>query len=190
MRSAGRKAGTSVSSNQTQLLDEFPCGRHGHLRLCRMAGGGCPSSDQQEGQLSRASKQSEACPCVRTDRLCALPTWWLLRGRYTRSHSEPGREMPQRRWYFVSRRGRVGRCQVCKTQSPIFSSRTPSPTPACRPHKPTPPPPATSNKGNGPECPASPQAETPTRTCKPAAGPARTAQKRRGVEQPGSSSGS
>ena len=33
----------------------------------------------------------------------------------TRSHSELGRETPQRRWYFVSRRGRVGRRQVCKT---------------------------------------------------------------------------
>ena len=44
--------------------------------------------------------------------ICVWPTWWLLRGGCTRSHSEPGRETPQRRWYFVSRRGRVGRCQV------------------------------------------------------------------------------
>jgi len=41
-----------------------------------------------------------------------LSTWWLLRGGCTRSHSELGRETPQRRWYSVSRRGRVGRCQV------------------------------------------------------------------------------
>ena len=27
-------------------------------------------------------------------------------------HSELGRENPQRRWYFVLRRGRVGRCQA------------------------------------------------------------------------------
>src|SRR5215217_5308966 len=47
---------------------------------------------------------------------CPLPTWWLLRGGRTRSHSEHGRETPQRRWYFVLRRGRVGRCQVCKRQ--------------------------------------------------------------------------
>ena len=47
---------------------------------------------------------------------CALPTWWSWRGGCTRSHSEHGRETPQRRWYFVSRRGRVGRCQVCKSQ--------------------------------------------------------------------------
>ena len=45
---------------------------------------------------------------------CLLPTWWFWRGGCTRSHSEHGRETPQRRWYFVSRRGRVGRCQVCQ----------------------------------------------------------------------------
>lgn len=47
---------------------------------------------------------------------CALLTWWLQRGGCTRSHSELGRETPLRQWYFVSRRGRVGRCQVCQTQ--------------------------------------------------------------------------
>ena len=41
-------------------------------------------------------------------------TWWFWRGGCTRSHSELGRETPQRRWYSVLRRGRVGRCQVCK----------------------------------------------------------------------------
>ncbi len=39
-------------------------------------------------------------------------TWWLWRGDRTRSHPELGRENPQRPWYCVSRRGRVGRCQV------------------------------------------------------------------------------
>ena len=47
---------------------------------------------------------------------CALPTWWLWRGGRTRSLSEHGRETPLRPWYFVLRRGRVGRCQVCQTQ--------------------------------------------------------------------------
>jgi len=47
---------------------------------------------------------------------CTLPTWWLWRGGCTRSHSEHGRETPLRQWYFVLRRGRVGRCQVCKAQ--------------------------------------------------------------------------
>ena len=49
--------------------------------------------------------------------ICALPTWWFWRGGCTRSDSEHGRETPQRRWYFVLRHGRVGRCQVCKTQN-------------------------------------------------------------------------
>jgi hypothetical protein len=39
-------------------------------------------------------------------------TWWLWRGARTRSHPELGRENPQRPWYCVSRRGRVGRRQV------------------------------------------------------------------------------
>ena len=33
-------------------------------------------------------------------------------GPYTRSHPELGRENPQRLWYCVLRRGRVGRRQV------------------------------------------------------------------------------
>ena len=49
--------------------------------------------------------------------LCALPTWWFWRGGCTRSHSEHGRETPQRRWYSDLSHGRVGRCQVCKTQN-------------------------------------------------------------------------
>jgi hypothetical protein len=48
--------------------------------------------------------------------LCALPTWWFWRSGCTRSHSEHGRETLQRRWYFDLSHGRVGRCQVCKTQ--------------------------------------------------------------------------
>ena len=31
-------------------------------------------------------------------------------------HSELGRENPQRRWYFVLRHGRVGRCRALKLQ--------------------------------------------------------------------------
>ena len=36
---------------------------------------------------------------------------WLLREAPTRSHSELGRETSQRRWYFILRCGRVGRCR-------------------------------------------------------------------------------
>ena len=63
--------------------------------------------------------------------VCASPTWWLWRGGCTRSHSELGRETPQRRWYFVLRRGRVGRCQVCQAQTSFFSLRAPHSAFAC-----------------------------------------------------------
>ena len=43
---------------------------------------------------------------------CVFMVRWLWRGENTRFHSELGRENPQRRWYFVLRRGRVGRCQA------------------------------------------------------------------------------
>ena len=54
---------------------------------------------------------------------CVSPTWWLWRGGCTRSLSEHGRETPQRRWYFVLRRGRVGRCQVCKTHGNLLKTK-------------------------------------------------------------------
>ena len=57
-----------------------------------------------------------ACRATQLLKCCALPTWWSWRGTCTRSHSEHGREMPLRLWYSVLRRGRVGRCQVCQTQ--------------------------------------------------------------------------
>src|SRR5215212_9040918 len=53
------------------------------------------------------------------DILCAFcfsPAWWLWRSVYTRSHLELGRKSLQRQWYFVLRRGRVGRCQACEEQ--------------------------------------------------------------------------
>jgi hypothetical protein len=53
-------------------------------------------------------------------------TWWLWRGACTRSHPELGRENPQRQWYFVSRRGRVGRRQVFKVRIKLHQN-PPSP---------------------------------------------------------------
>ncbi len=47
---------------------------------------------------------------------CASMVWWLQRGAHTRSHPELGRENPQRRWYCVLRRGRVGRRQTFQAQ--------------------------------------------------------------------------
>ena len=58
---------------------------------------------------------------------CSSPAWWFLRGAPTRSHSELGRENPQRQWYFVSRRGRVGRCQACQEHPFLDPSLTTSP---------------------------------------------------------------
>ncbi len=59
----------------------------------------------------RKSRKAQSKPASHS---CVSPTWWLWRSGCTRSHSELGRETLQRQWYFVSRRGRVGRCQVCK----------------------------------------------------------------------------
>ena len=46
-------------------------------------------------------------------------------GQNTRSHSELGRENPQRRWYCVSRRGRVGRRQALQCLAPASSTGHP-----------------------------------------------------------------
>lgn len=48
--------------------------------------------------------------------------WWLERGDNTRFHSELDRKDPQRRWYFVLRRGRVGRCQPLEVYYSLFIS--------------------------------------------------------------------
>ena len=48
--------------------------------------------------------------------ICPSPAWWLLQGGQTRSHPELGRQTPSRQWYYVSRPGRVGRCQACQGQ--------------------------------------------------------------------------
>ena len=45
-------------------------------------------------------------------------------GTNTRSHPELGRENPQRQWYCVLRRGRVGRRQVFSTQNQNNTART------------------------------------------------------------------
>ena len=70
--------------------------------------------------ISLPPASQSTCTC-RHVQCCALPTWWSWRGGCTRSHSEHGRETPQRRWYFVLRRGRVGRCQVCKAQQNLLT---------------------------------------------------------------------
>ena len=50
------------------------------------------------------------------NKIYTLFAWWLLRRGNTRSHSELGSQALQRRWYFVLRHGRVGRCRHNKSQ--------------------------------------------------------------------------
>ena len=57
-------------------------------------------------------------------------TRWLWRRCPTRSHSELGRESLQRRWYFVLRHGRVGRCLVFQLHGSRPTGH--SSGPACR----------------------------------------------------------
>ena len=60
---------------------------------------------------------------------CVSPAWWLLRSDQTRSHPELGRQTLSRQWYYVSRPGRVGRRQACEAQEILFTSQ-PTPTAA------------------------------------------------------------
>src|SRR5262245_17590888 len=53
----------------------------------------------------------------------------MARGQNTRAHPELGRENPQRRWYCVLRRGRVGRRQVISRQMPDVRGQMPEPLP-------------------------------------------------------------
>ena len=65
---------------------------------------------------TRAPAEASAPDKICASSLCPSPAWWLWRGVHTRSHLELGRKSPQRQWYFVLRRGRVGRCQACERQ--------------------------------------------------------------------------
>ena len=110
---------TSLMMLSNVLTRQRRCGRRAGYR--RLGSAGCcnyPDKTQRRVQIKKrlclTSFSIRFAPFGRKS--CALPTWWFWRGGCTRSHSEHGRETPQRRWYFVLRRGRVGRCQVCKAQ--------------------------------------------------------------------------
>lgn len=89
--------------------------RRDALCACGLMAGATDRRRVQNEAIASPASQNRFEPAAQAQS-CALPTWWFWRGGCTRSHSEHGRETPQRRWYFVLRRGRVGRCQVCKTQ--------------------------------------------------------------------------
>ena len=81
-----------------------------------------PNKDEQD-TTSRSGPQSRQRPFVtaqlshKENRALALRRPGGHGGeKCTRSHPELGRETPQRQWYSVLRRGRVGRCQACKVQ--------------------------------------------------------------------------
>ena len=92
-------------------------------------------------------------------------------GKSTRSHPELGRENPQRPWYCVSRRGRVGRRQVFQGQ--VFQGQVSAPSRR----------PAAGKSGRSPNA-ASRQPRHIARNTPS------LENRYRGVEQPGSSSGS
>src|SRR3954464_9721595 len=75
-------------------------------------------TNRSTGLIQGASAPSalQSFSCIKTT-LCIAMTWWSWRRVNTRSHPELGRENLQRRWYSVSRRGRVGRRQVFTIQS-------------------------------------------------------------------------
>jgi hypothetical protein len=75
-------------------------------------------------------------PMIESRWLKNASAWFRWSGGYgegfsTRSHPELGRESPQRRWYYVLRRGRVGRRQASQAthshtpSAPVFSTGPP-----------------------------------------------------------------
>src|SRR6266446_9502908 len=63
-------------------------------------------------------------PMAESLKLTTAALRWLgghSEGQHTRSHPELGRENPQRQWYCVLRRGRVGRCQAFQADAPAMS---------------------------------------------------------------------
>ena len=122
-------------------------------------------------------------------------------GPSTRSHPELGRENPQRRWYCRSSGGRVGRRQA----RPVPRIALTRPATRSRPGRAWPPPEGPPSAAAGWKSPVARQAhnrcETRRTQCgversaalveqRPRAGAGPRPPERRGVEQPGSSSGS
>ena len=84
-----------------------------------------PGRRLRPARLQPATEDKDLTNVVRVD----WTTWWFWRGACTRSHPELGRETPQRPWYCVTRRGRVGRRQVFPPEA-----HTPTPYPTHQRH--------------------------------------------------------
>ena len=109
--SCGMSVQKRVQINKIQLLK---LSMQKHEQQASVWAADVPFERQARRKGISAQKEQLVSPCVPHGLTsCALPTWWLWRGGCTRSLSEHGRETPLRPWYFVLRRGRVGRCQVC-----------------------------------------------------------------------------
>ena len=141
---------------------------------------------------------------------------WPWRGCPTRSHPELDRETPQRRWYCVSRRGRVGRRPALKAETrtrnqqirptrggaakptrakptrprtpEADSTRTARTANAASPKPSSRRPQARSRRAPGPQ--PGPTGRRNQQATAPTPEPAPAETNPRGVEQPGSSSGS
>ncbi len=118
-----------------------PAARHAHRRAS--ASCNSTSSDGLHPRPNATDQKHDTPPvrgCAPAGQPFASMTWWPWRGRNTRSHPELGRETPQRRWYCVLRRGRVGHRQVfqanvvglplCSVKQPV---RPGTVAPSCRP---------------------------------------------------------
>jgi hypothetical protein len=86
-----------------------------------------PLPPKIERPQSQTQPQSNRLPTAhsRLPKFCftrSSPAWWLLRSDKTRSHPELGRQTLQRQWYYVSRPGRVGRCQACQERINLITN--------------------------------------------------------------------
>ena len=87
------------------------------VRPCRLSSAARKTSF---ASFRRRSPETDAGEAIHARSLLSVVrfrsslAWWRLQGDKTRSHPDLGRQTPSRRWYSVSRHGRVGRRQARK----------------------------------------------------------------------------
>ena len=84
------------------------------------------NSNRRSAWIDIKDSPGQAPSLADAQSVCPSMTWWSWREVNTRSHPELGRENSQRRWYSVSRRGRVGRRQVFQWQSSTHKASDPT----------------------------------------------------------------